>query len=156
MKKKVILRRRSVRIAALYFVADQPLKEDKRIVNLSSIESPRMRAAISLGATRPQFRRGKLPTDNAKNGATHRDGARDLASAVFARLPPFDVLPLRANLIWPPDGLERLAQEKTVAAPRQEHRLVPDSGLGPLVKFAATLKAGRVIVEGRISPRRTR
>jgi len=32
---------------------------------------------------RPQFRRGELPTDDAKNG----DGARDLAAAVFARLP---------------------------------------------------------------------
>jgi hypothetical protein len=29
----------------------------------------------------------ELPTDDAKNGATHRDGARDLATAIFARLP---------------------------------------------------------------------
>ncbi len=31
--------------------------------------------------------RGLADHDDAKNGAAHRDGARDLAAAVFARLP---------------------------------------------------------------------
>ena len=38
---------------------------------------------MSLGATPPAISTGELPTDDAKNG----DGARDLAAAVFARLP---------------------------------------------------------------------